>query len=142
VLSHRPPPAPDTLKTRACGQQPVARHYIKFVIAIAISGLAGTLFGGHVTGLYADCLAFPFLVFTRSPDLCVAAVVLSLAAAVLGAGRALREVAKLPPAIAMQRNHPVRTDLIADYRGKCHPDVRTGHAGPPLLCIPGEIDAY
>jgi putative ABC transport system permease protein len=101
------------MKAVGYGNLAVAGHYIKFVIAIAvigiaIGGVAGALLGGHVTGLYADYFAFPFLVFTRSPDLYVAAAVLSLAAAVLGAGRALREVAKLPPAIAMLPPAPVR----------------------------------
>jgi putative ABC transport system permease protein len=101
------------MKAVGYGDLAVAGHYVKFVIAIAVIGVAlggaaGTLLGSYVTGLYGTYFAFPFLVFTRSPDLYVLAAVLSLAAAVFGAVRALREVVRLPPAVAMQPPAPPR----------------------------------
>jgi hypothetical protein len=42
----------------------------------------------------------------QAPDLCVTAGLLSAAAAAAGAFRALREVVKLPPAVAMQPPAP------------------------------------
>lgn len=101
------------MKAVGYGDLAVAGHYVKFVIAIAVIGVAlggaaGTLLGSYVTGLYGTYFAFPFLVFTRSPDHYVLAAVLSVAAAVFGAMRALREVVRLPPAVAMQPPAPPR----------------------------------
>lgn len=89
----------------------IALHYVKLVIAVAAIGIvvgsaAGTWLGTYVTRLYGDFYRFPFLVFVQSPDLYVAAAALSLVAAIIGALRALREVATLPPAIAMQPPAP------------------------------------
>jgi len=101
------------LKAIGHGTSAIAGHYLKFVIAIAVIGIAigsvaGTLLGGYVTGVYADYFRFPFLVFIRSPDLYVAAAVLSIIAAIVGAIRALREIIRLPPAVAMQPPSPPR----------------------------------
>ncbi len=91
----------------------IAGHYVKFVIVVAalgvvIGGAAGSWLGAHITGLYGSYYQFPFLVFVQSPDLYVAAAILSLMAAIVGAARALREVMKLPPAVAMQPPAPPR----------------------------------
>jgi putative ABC transport system permease protein len=101
------------LKAVGYGHLAVAAHYIKFVIVIAIIGIvigsvAGTWLGIYVTKLFGDYYRFPFLIFARSPDLYVAAAVISLAAAVLGALRALIEIVRLPPAVAMQAPAPPR----------------------------------
>ncbi|MCA1415078.1 FtsX-like permease family protein [Bradyrhizobium sp. NBAIM20] len=89
----------------------VMLHYLKFValivvIGIILGGVAGTWLGLRVTALFGDFFHFPFLVFARAPDLYAIAGVLSAAAAAIGALRALREVVKLPPAIAMQPPAP------------------------------------
>jgi putative ABC transport system permease protein len=91
----------------------VAWHYVKFVVVITIIGIvigsvAGTWLGTYITQLYRDIVRFPFLVFVQSPDLHVAAAVLALLAAILGALRALREIVTLPPAVAMQPPAPPR----------------------------------
>ncbi|MFC3165775.1 ABC transporter permease [Ciceribacter thiooxidans] len=92
----------------------IVAHYLKFVILIVIAGLviggaAGTWLGAYVTDLFGGLFFhFPFLVFTRSPDLYAIAAALSLVAAVIGAFRALREVVILPPAVAMQPRVPPR----------------------------------
>ena len=62
----------------------IAAHYIKFVIIIAVIGIAigsaaGTWLGMSVTRLFGDFFRFPFLVFTYSPDVYIAAAMLSLA---------------------------------------------------------------
>ena len=89
----------------------VVLHYLKFValivaIGILLGGVAGTWLGLRVTGLFGDFFHFPFLVFAKAPDLYVIAGALSAAAAAVGALRALREVVKLPPAVAMQPPAP------------------------------------
>ncbi|WP_064697825.1 ABC transporter permease [Rhizobium aegyptiacum] len=92
----------------------IVMHYLKFVILIVMTGLviggaAGTWLGMYVTGLFGSLFFhFPFLVFTKSPDLYVIAAALSLAAAIIGAFHALRDVVRLAPAVAMQPPAPAR----------------------------------
>lgn len=88
-------------------------HYVKFVIVIAMVGIAvgsaaGTWLGMYVTNLFGGYFHFPFLVFVKSPDLYVVGAALSLVAAIIGAIRALRDVVVLPPAVAMQPAAPPR----------------------------------
>jgi putative ABC transport system permease protein len=91
----------------------IASHYVKFVIVIVAIGIAigigaGTWLGAHITKLFGVFFDFPFLIFIQSPDLFLIAAALSLLAAVAGAMRALRDVVRLPPAIAMQPPAPPR----------------------------------
>ena len=101
------------LKALGYGNITIAWHYIKFVIVLATTGIVigsamGTWLGIRITRLFGDFFHFPFLIFTKSPDLYAAAAALSLAAAVIGAIRALRDVVALPPAVAMQPPAPPR----------------------------------
>nr|WP_295469233.1 ABC transporter permease [Mesorhizobium sp.] len=91
----------------------IVTHYLKFVMVIAAIGIVigaatGTWLGIRITNLFGDFFHFPFLVFTESPDLYVVAAALSLIAAAIGALRALREVVRLAPAVAMQPPAPPR----------------------------------
>ncbi len=89
----------------------ITLHYIKFVVAIVVLGIAigsaaGTWLGIYLTNLFGDFFRFPFLIFTQNPDIYVVAAGLSLVAAIAGAVRALWGVVNLPPAIAMQPPAP------------------------------------
>jgi putative ABC transport system permease protein len=91
----------------------IALHYLKFVfvivaIGVMIGSITGTWLGIYVTRLFGDYFHFPFLVFAKSPDLYLIAAALSVLAASVGAIRALREVVKLAPAVAMQPPAPPR----------------------------------
>ncbi|TIQ82717.1 MAG: ABC transporter permease, partial [Mesorhizobium sp.] len=77
-------------------------------IGIVIGAATGTWLGIWITNLFGAFFHFPFLVFTKSPDLYVVAAALSLIAAAIGALRALREVVRLAPAVAMQPPAPPR----------------------------------
>jgi putative ABC transport system permease protein len=86
-------------------------HYAKFVallilIGIGLGSLIGTWLGLRVTALFGEFFHFPFLVFAKGPDLYLTAGGLSAVAAIVGAVRVLREVVKLPPAVAMQPPAP------------------------------------
>jgi putative ABC transport system permease protein len=99
------------LKALGYDDSTIAAHYFKFVLLITLAGVimgaaAGTWLGASITELFARFFRFPFLVFTMSPDVYAAAAVLSLLAASVGAARALREVMKLSPALAMQPPTP------------------------------------
>jgi putative ABC transport system permease protein len=99
------------LKALGYDNRSIAAHYLKLVMVIAFAGIAigsaaGTWLGGDVTELLARFFRFPFLIFTKSPEVYAAAGALSLSAAAIGAVRALREVIGLSPAVAMQPPTP------------------------------------
>jgi putative ABC transport system permease protein len=84
----------------------VGWHYLEFALAIAAVGIvigmaAGTWLGFGMTRLYAEFYHFPFLVFRTDPAVYVIAAGVTLAAAAVGAIRAVRDVITLPPAVAM-----------------------------------------
>jgi putative ABC transport system permease protein len=99
------------LKALGYTDRTILLHYVKFVALIVAMGImlgsiAGTWLGLHITALFGDFFHFPFLVFAKAPDLYVTAGALSTVAAIVGALRALREVVKLAPAVAMQPPAP------------------------------------
>jgi putative ABC transport system permease protein len=100
---------------KAIGYSPlaIAAHYVKLVMAIACIGLAlgfvaGAWLGYGMTRLYAEFYHFPFLLFQHDTDVYATAGLITLAAAVIGALRAVSEVLKLAPAVAMQPPAPAR----------------------------------
>lgn len=101
------------LKALGYSHATVAGHYIRIVLLIAAVGiglgsLAGNWLGRGLTRLYGDFFFFPFLVFSRDLDVYVLAAVVSAAAALLGGARALWQVLRLAPAVAMQPPAPAR----------------------------------
>ena len=90
----------------------VAWHYAKFALVIAAIGVAigayaGRWLGQGITRLYAEQLfSFPFLIFRESPDLYLIAGMIVVIAALIGALRAIANVVRLSPAIAMQPPAP------------------------------------
>jgi len=101
------------LKALGYGALPIAAHYIKVVLAIALAGiaigyLAGAWLGKGLTRLYGDFFHFPFLIFRHDPDVYVIAGLVSVLSAVAGAFKAVREVLALAPAVAMQPPSPPR----------------------------------
>ena len=94
------------LKAIGYTSRAVAQHYIEFVLLIAVVGIligfaAGAWLGAGLAQMYARFFSFPYLVFTRDPQLYGLAAVITLAAAVGGALYAVRSVVRLPPAVAM-----------------------------------------
>ena len=84
----------------------VGWHYLEFALAIACVGVviglaAGTWLGFGLTRIYAEFYHFPFLVFRLDPATYVVAAGITLAAAAIGAIKAVRDVVRLPPAVAM-----------------------------------------
>jgi putative ABC transport system permease protein len=94
------------LKAIGYTSRAVAQHYVEFVMLIAVAGIAiglaaGTWLGAGMAGMYARFFTFPYLFFTRDPQIYGLAALITLAAAVSGALYAVRSVVKLPPAVAM-----------------------------------------
>jgi putative ABC transport system permease protein len=99
------------LKALGYSDATIVLHYVKFVTLVVLTGIvigsvAGTWLGLWVTALLGDFFHFPFLVFSPAPDLYLIAGALSAVAAIVGALRALRDVVKLAPAVAMQPPAP------------------------------------
>lgn len=101
------------LKAMGYSSLSVVRHYAGFVTLIAIAGIAlgfvaGGWLGAGLTRLYAAFFSFPFLVFSRNPAVYGIAAGATYAAAILGAVKAVRDVAWLSPAVAMAPPAPPR----------------------------------
>jgi putative ABC transport system permease protein len=99
------------MKAVGYGAPAVAWHYAKMTLAIGIAGIviggvAGTLMGRGLTGLYGEFFSFPFLVFRQSADLYVVSAAVSGVAALGGGAQAIWSVLRLPPAVAMQPPAP------------------------------------
>lgn len=84
----------------------IARHYVEFVIVIAVFGITlgfalGYWLGSELTRVYAQFFTFPLLIFSHDPGTYATAASITVGAAVFGALNAVRKAAWLPPAIAM-----------------------------------------
>ena len=99
------------LKAFGYGNATLGWHYTKFAMAIATGGialgwLAGYVFGKTSTEVYADFFRFPFLLYDPGPRVFLIAALASIAAALVGAFGAVRNVVALPPAEAMRPPAP------------------------------------
>jgi putative ABC transport system permease protein len=94
------------LKAIGYSSRAVAQHYIEFVLLIAVVGIligmiAGTWLGAGIAQMYARFFSFPYLAFTRNPQIYGLAAIVTLASAIGGAVHAVGTVVRLPPAVAM-----------------------------------------
>ncbi len=110
------------LKAMGYASRAVAQHYVEFVLMIAVIGIAigivaGAWLGVGLAQMYARFFTFPYLVFTRDPQLYGLAAVVTVAAAVGGALYAVRSVVRLPPAVAMAPPAPPAFRRRTDWAG-------------------------
>jgi putative ABC transport system permease protein len=101
------------LKAFGYSNRDVGFHYAKFVVLIALAGVAGGLAAGAwlgkgLGGIYMDFYQFPFLEYILKPGKAAVACLVSVAAALFGALQAVRRAALLPPAEAMRPEPPER----------------------------------
>lgn len=99
------------LKAFGYSSTAVGLHYAKMVVVIAAIGIVlgsalGWWFGRVTTGIYAELYRFPFFFFRPSPGVFVLASGVTISSALLGALRAVRRAAALPPAEAMRPPAP------------------------------------
>ena len=88
-------------------------HYAKLVVLIISAGLvggiaAGIWFGKMLGGIYMEVYRFPFLIYTLHPKVVIAAVLISIASALVGTLHSLWRAAKQPPAEAMRPEPPAQ----------------------------------
>ena len=89
----------------------VGIHYAKLVVLIISAGLAGGIaagvwFGKMLGGIYMEVYRFPHLLYTLHPGVIAAAVLISIASALIGTLHSLWRAAKQPPAEAMRPEPP------------------------------------
>ena len=91
----------------------LAWHYVKWALAIAVTGTtigvaAGAWMGAAINDLYNEFFHFPLLLYRVSPTVVLAATAMSLTAAAAGAVAAVRRAVAIPPAEAMRPEPPAR----------------------------------
>ena len=99
------------LKAFGYSDTTVGLHYLKFALVTVFGGvvlgtLAGLYLGASLTELYRDYYRFPRLDHHISVEVLGVTLIVSFAAAVLGALGAARHAAALPPAEAMRAEPP------------------------------------
>jgi putative ABC transport system permease protein len=100
------------LKSFGYGNLSVAMHYAKFAVVFALLGallgiLLGRWIGGLMAGIYVKVYRIPQLAFDAEPSVYLWAVVVALAAGLLGAAQAVSRAVRLPPAAALAPPAPV-----------------------------------
>jgi putative ABC transport system permease protein len=100
-----------TLKAVGYSDWDIGRHFLKLVSVVvllgSILGLAlGAVLGHGLTGLYTDVFHFPFFSYGLSAEVVLVGTAVSLIAATIGAGSAVRSVVTLTPAQAMRPASP------------------------------------
>ncbi|HET9386739.1 MAG TPA: ABC transporter permease [Gemmatimonadales bacterium] len=124
------------LKAFGYGDWTVGWHYLKFaLVALAFGAAAGVALGLRFATLtimrYAEFYRFPQFVFRLDWTALTLAVLVTLAAAVLGAINAVRRAVRLAPAVAMQPEPPAR------FRGGVFESLGLDRA----LRVPGRLIA-
>lgn len=102
-----------TLKAFGYSNGAIALHYLELVSLIVLVGAAlgvaaGIWLGIALTEMYTRFFRFPVLEFRLDPGTTALAVLVSGAASLAGGVGAVRRVAALPPAAAMQPEPPAR----------------------------------
>ncbi len=99
------------LKALGYSNRQLAWHYLKWALAIALTGAAvgvaaGGWLGTAMIELYNQYFRFPELEYRLSADVVIGAVAFSLVAAALGARSAVSRAVQVPPAEAMRPEAP------------------------------------
>ena len=101
------------LKAFGYSSTTIGFHYLKFAMAVIFAGsLPGTLLGlwlgSLIAEMYQQFYRFPVFYSRIRPDLLILVILISFAAAGLGAILSVRKVVSLPPAEAMHPEPPAR----------------------------------
>lgn len=100
-----------TLKAFGYTNREIGWHYMQSSLLVAGGGALAGVIGGHWMGsglarLYSEFYRFPSFVYRSDSRVIVAAVGISLVAAIIGSARAVRSAVRLLPAEAMQPPTP------------------------------------
>ncbi len=100
------------LKALGCPDWRIGLHYLEYVLAIVLLGIAigmaaGAWLGHMLTALYTNFFHFPALDYAMPAWIPLVGALASLAGAVTGALQAMLKVVRLPPAEAMRPASPL-----------------------------------
>ena len=102
-----------TLKAFGYSNREIGAHYLEFSILIVLAGTALGIIGGAklghgLTNMYTRFFHFPFFDYTVNPPVIGLALLIALAAGILGVIGAVRRAVRLPPAEAMRPESPAK----------------------------------
>ncbi len=91
----------------------VAVHYVETVLLICLAGVAGGIlvgvwFGRSLGNFYMEFYRFPYLIYELKASVVITAVLISVAAALVGTLHSVWKAAQLPPAEAMRPEPPAK----------------------------------
>ena len=101
------------LKALGYSNRQLAWHYLKWALAIALTGAlagvaAGAWLGTGMIELYNQYFRFPTLEYRLSLDVVAGAIAVSLISSAVGARSAVSRAVRIPPAEAMRPESPAR----------------------------------
>ncbi len=109
------------LRATGFGQRAVLAHFLGLAIIPAVAGgLAGIglgyLFAWWITRLYVELISIPYMFFDLQPGIVVAAMLIAVGSALVGALAPARSAARLPPAVAMSQQAAMASQVPAALR--------------------------
>lgn len=112
-LIHLQRPQIAALKALGYDDRAIAFHFVKLVSVVVVLGAVigvglGAWLGQGMTEMYTEWFHFPSLEFYMDARLAIVGIAVSLAAALVGAGFAVRSILALPAAEAMRPPPPAR----------------------------------
>jgi putative ABC transport system permease protein len=102
-----------TLKAFGYSNLAIGMHFIKLVLLIVSLGViigigAGIWMGKGMSNIYMVMYSLPYMIYLLKPQVILAAILISMAVAVIGTLNAVYRAARLPPAQAMQPELPTK----------------------------------
>lgn len=102
-----------TLKAFGYSNLAIGMHFIKLVLLIVSLGViigigAGIWMGKGMSNIYMVMYSLPYMIYLLKPQVILAAILISMAVAVMGTINAVCRAARLPPAQAMQPELPTK----------------------------------
>jgi putative ABC transport system permease protein len=102
-----------TLKAFGYSNLAIGMHFIKLVLLIVSLGViigigAGIWMGKGMSNIYMVMYSLPYMIYLLKPQVILAAILISMAVAVMGTINAVYRAARLPPAQAMQPELPTK----------------------------------
>lgn len=102
-----------TLKAFGYSNREIGAHYLEFSVVIVLAGtvlgiIGGAKLGHGLTNMYTRFFHFPFFDYRVDPAVICLALLIALAAGMLGVMGAVRRAVTLPPAEAMRPESPAK----------------------------------
>jgi putative ABC transport system permease protein len=109
------------LRATGFGQRAILMHFLGLAIIPSVAGGFlgigfGYVFAWWITRLYVELISIPYMFFDLQPGIVVAAMLIAVASALVGAVAPARSAARLPPAVAMSQQAAMASQVPAALR--------------------------